>query len=76
MACMSALEKLYQAATTPGDVYDMVREIIGKQDLAIMIAVATVSGTTESISPTRVHEVTGLSKSAAADRIKNTAVKE
>jgi hypothetical protein len=73
---MSTFEKLYAVATGLGETMDQTRALIGEQKLALALAKAALIGTSETLSPTIVSEVFGISKSAASDRINSIAVKE
>jgi len=68
---MTSFEKLYAIATGPGPVVETARKMIGEDQLALMIAKAAVSETTEKLSPTQVGEVLDISKSTALERIEN-----
>ncbi len=74
MDCYPGVIKLYP--TGPGEVLEMARKLIGVQNLAIRLAKSALTGTTESLSPTKVSEVFGMSRNGAQKKIENASVKE
>jgi hypothetical protein len=73
---MSVFEKLNAIASGQGEVFEMAREMIGKPELALMLAKAAIIGTTEELSPTAVARVLGITPQGASKKIENCAVKE
>ena len=72
---MTSLELLVEIAKGETEVFDMASRMIGKPELALLIAKAAVAGTSISLCSTRVGEVLGMTKQGAQKRIENTAVK-
>jgi len=72
---MTSLDLLIEIAKGETEVLDMASRMIGKPELALLIAKAAVAGTSVSLCPTKVGEVIGMTKQGAHKRIENTAVK-
>jgi hypothetical protein len=77
-------ERLLKPELTPLDallrvaddaVLDMVREMIGPRELAVLIAKSLLAPTSESLSPTRVAKVLNINPRSARDKIDNTAIR-
>jgi len=49
--------------------------MIGKGELALLIAQEVVKNTSLSLSPTKVAEVLGMSRDGARKKVENTAIK-
>jgi hypothetical protein len=73
---MTTFEKLLSLSTAQGEVAELARKLIGKDQLAILIAKAALANTSTSLSPTRVAETLDISRSAAADRIDAASIRE
>jgi len=71
---MTAFEQFYAIATGPGPVLERTRRMIGEENLALMLAKATISETTIELSPTRVAEEFSITAQAARKKIENTTV--
>ena len=50
--------------------------MIGKPELALLLAKEALKNTTEILSPTTVAEVLGISQNGATDKIENCAISE
>jgi hypothetical protein len=72
---MAPIEILLEIAKLPGEVGDLTRSLIGNDVLAMLIAKAGLSGTSQALSPTHVAEVLGISRNTASDRIDLASVK-
>jgi hypothetical protein len=68
-------ELLVQIATGQGEVMDMVREMIGSGQLALLIATAAVKETTASLDSEVVSKIFGITERGAFKKIENTTVK-
>jgi hypothetical protein len=73
---MTTFEKLLSLSTAQGEVPELARNLIGKDQLALLIAKAALANTSASLSPTRVAKALELSRSAALDRIDAASVRE
>jgi len=73
---MTPFEKLYALATGPGPVVERAREMIGEDNLALMLAKYALSETTESLSATRVGEVLDIKRQSADEKISKIGFKE
>lgn len=73
---MSTFEKLATIASGTGEVWETARAMIGKNELALLLAKAAVDQTTESLSPTRVGKALGITHSGARKKIENAAIQE
>jgi hypothetical protein len=71
---MSAFERLLAIADE--ETLDLVRSMIGKQELALLLAKEAIKNTTEILSPTTVAKVLNLTPGGASDMIENCAVAE
>jgi hypothetical protein len=69
-------EMLWALATGNGPVMEKARAMIGEGELALLLAKATLSGTSERLSSTKVGEVLGLTQSAAHRKIENVGFKK
>jgi hypothetical protein len=50
--------------------------MIGKPELALLLAKEALKNTTEVLSPTTVAEVLGISRNGATNKIENCAISE
>jgi hypothetical protein len=72
---MTTFEKLLSLADE--ETLRLARDMIGKPELALLLAKAAVQHTTkEDLSPTKVAEAIGLTDKGARNRIFNSAVRE
>jgi hypothetical protein len=71
MQTLEALLALADATTL-----DMVRDLIGRENLALLIAKSVLSQTSESLRPAKVANLFEITPRAASDRIANAAVRE
>ena len=71
---MSAFERLLAIADE--ETLDLARAMIGKPELALLLAKEALKNTTEILSPTTVAEVLGISQNGATDKIENCAISE
>ena len=55
---------------------DFVAPMIGKPELALLLAKEALNNTTEVLSPTTVAEVLGISRNGATNKIENCAISE
>jgi hypothetical protein len=63
---MSAFERLLAIADE--ETLDLARAMIGKPELALLLAKEALKNTTEVLSPTAVAEVLGISRNGATTR--------
>lgn len=73
---MTNLELLVEIARMPGDVGDLTRQVIGNDVLAILLAKAALSNTSEELSASRLHDVLKIARSTAQDWIDTISLKE
>ena len=71
---MSAFERLLAIADE--ETLDLARAMIGKPELALLLAKEALKNTTEVLSPTTVAEVLGISRNGATNKIENCAISE
>jgi hypothetical protein len=71
---MSAFERLIAIADE--ETLDLARAMIGKPELALLLAKEALKNTTEVLSPTAVAEVLGISRNGATNKIENCAISE
>src|ERR1700737_544571 len=71
---MSAFERLLAIADE--ETLDLARAMIGKPELALLLAKEALKNTTEVLSPTIVAEVLGISRNGATNKIENCAISE
>jgi len=71
---MSAFERLLAIADE--ETLDLARAMIGKPELALLLAKEALKNTTEVLSPTAVAEVLGISRNGATNKIENCAISE
>ena len=71
---MSAFERLLAIADE--ETLDLARAMIGKSELALLLAHEALKNTTEVLSPTAVAEVLGISRNGATNKIENCAISE
>jgi hypothetical protein len=71
---MSAFERLL--AVSDEETLDLAREMIGKPELALLLAKEALKDSTEVLSPTPVAEVLGISRNGATHKIENCAIPE
>ena len=71
---MSAFERLLAIADE--ETSDLARAIIGKPELALLLAKEALKNTTEVLSPNAVAEVLGISRNGATNKIENCAISE
>jgi ABC-type ATPase involved in cell division len=71
---MSAFERLLAIADE--ETLDLARAMIGKPELALLLAKEALKNTTEVLSPTIVAEVLGISRTGATNKIENCAIPE
>ncbi len=71
---MSAFERLL--AISDEEILDLARAMIGKPELALLLAKEALKTTTETLSPATVAEVLGLSRNGATNKIENCAISE
>src|SRR5258708_36595427 len=71
---MSGFERLLAIADE--ETLDLARAMIGKPELALLLAKEALKNTTEIRSPTTVAEVLGISQNGATDKIENCAISE
>jgi ABC-type ATPase involved in cell division len=68
---MSAFERLLAIADE--ETMDLARAMIGKPELALLLAKEALKNTTEVLSPAIVAEVLGISRNGATNLIENCA---
>jgi hypothetical protein len=71
---MSAFERLL--AIADDETLDLARAMIGKPELALLLAKEALKNTTEVLSATTVAEVLGISQNGATNKIENCAISE
>jgi hypothetical protein len=71
---MSAFERLLAIADE--ETLDLARAMIGKPELALLLAKEALKNTTEVLSPVTVAEVLGISRNGATNKIENCAISE
>ena len=71
---MSAFERLLAIAEE--ETLDLARAMIGKPELALLLAKEALKNNTEVLSPTTVAEVLGISRNGATKKIENCAISE
>src|SRR5690349_8837119 len=71
---MSAFERL--RAIPDEETLNLARAMIGKPELALLLAKEGLKNTTEVLSPTTVAEVLGISRNGATNKIENCAITE
>jgi hypothetical protein len=71
---MTPFEKL--VAIADDETLELARRMIGKQELALLIANAALKGTSKQLSPTDVAGVLQITPQGAGKKIDNTAVKQ
>ena len=71
---MSAFERLLAIAEE--ETLDLARAMIGKPELALLLAKEALKNTTEVLSPNAVAEVLGISRNGATNKIENCAISE
>ena len=71
---MSAFERLLAIADE--ETLDLARAMIGKPELALLLAKEALKNTTEVLSPNAVAEVLGISRNGATNKIENCAISE
>jgi hypothetical protein len=71
---MSAFERLL--AISDEETLDLARAMIGKPELALLLAKEALKNTTEVLSPAAVAEVLGISRNGATNKIENCAISE
>jgi hypothetical protein len=71
---MSAFERLLAIADE--ETLDLARAMIGKQELALLLAKEALKNTSEVLSPAIVAEVLGISPNGATSMIENCAACE
>jgi response regulator of citrate/malate metabolism len=76
MSQLSTFEKLDRIASGTGEVYEMARTMIGHAELALLLAKAALTGTSETLSATTAAEVLGMSRDGARKKIENCAIRE
>jgi hypothetical protein len=72
---VTPFEKLLAIASGEGEVLELARDMIGKKELALLLAKAALSNTTEDISPTVAAKVLGITRDGARKKIDNAAVR-
>jgi hypothetical protein len=72
---LSPFESLIAVAQGEGEVFELARAMIGKAELALLIAKAAVANTTGNLSPTNVAKILEMSESGARKKIDNSAVR-
>src|SRR5260221_9158277 len=70
----SAFERLLAIADEES--WDLARAMIGKPELALLLAKEALKNTTEVLSSTAVAEVLGISRNGAINKIENCAISE
>jgi hypothetical protein len=71
---VSAFERLLAIADE--ETLDLARAMIGKPELALLLAKEALKNTNEVLSPTTVAEILGISRSGATNKIENCSVSE
>jgi hypothetical protein len=71
---MSAFERFLAIADE--ETLDLARAMIGKPELALLLAKEALKNTTEVLSPITVAEVLGISKNGATNKIDNCTISE
>lgn len=72
---LNSLESLIQIATGQGEVMEMVRQMIGTAELALLIANSAVADTSIKLRPCNVASAIGMSEDGARKKIDNTIVR-
>lgn len=67
---LTTLEILWGLATGSGPVVEKAREMIGEGNLALLLAKAALSGTSEGLSSTRVGEALGITQAQLTERLR------
>jgi hypothetical protein len=70
---VTPFEKLLAIASGESEVLELARDMIGKKELALLLAKAALHDTSQSLSPTRVANAMGIAARSASDRIQNCA---
>jgi hypothetical protein len=74
---MTTFEMLAQVASGQGEAWEIARNLIGVENLGLLLAKAATENTTEKISPTSAKDVLQTkSLSGASDRIANAAIRD
>ena len=71
---MSAFERLLAIADE--ETLDVAHAMIGKPEVALVVAKEALKNTAEVLSPTAVAEVLGISRNGATNKIENCAISE
>jgi hypothetical protein len=71
---MSAFERLLAIADE--ETLDLARGMIGKPELALLLAKEALKNTTEVLSPATVAKIMGISQKGATNQIENCAISE
>jgi len=69
---MSVFERLLAIADE--ETLDLARAMIGKPELALLLAKEALKNTTQVLSPTAIAEVLGISRNGATNKIENCAI--
>ena len=73
---MSTFERLLAIASGHGEVFDLARGMIGKQELALLLAKEALKNTTELLSPTTLAKILNAPSRDASEKIENCAISE
>jgi hypothetical protein len=73
---MSTFERLLAIASGQGEVFDLARSMIGKQELALLLAKEALKNTTEVLSPTTLAKILNVPPGGASEKIENCAISE
>jgi hypothetical protein len=72
---MTPLEALITVALGEGEMANMIQDLIGKPELALLVATELVKNTSVVISPAKAAQILGMTPKGASKKIENTAVK-
>ena len=69
---MDTFEKLMAIAEGQGDICRLVRRLIGKSELALLLANAALNDTSVKLSPAKVATILGITENVARSNLENT----
>jgi hypothetical protein len=74
-SAVQSIEILLGIASGTGPVFEKARQMIGENELAILIAKTALADTSMSLSPTKVSEAIGVARTSAQDKIDRLSVR-
>jgi len=76
MSNVDNFEKLMAIAEGQGDICRLARRLIGKTELALLLANAALKDTSIKLSPSKVATILGVSDNVARSKIEHTIPKD